>query len=293
MKSNKVIERLDSVITESLPDRARVVSVTSGKGGVGKSNLVANLAIGLAAAGRRILILDADLGLANIDLLFGLAPVKTIDDVLRGSAKLSEILLEAYKNVYVLPASSGVAELVDLDPSVRYGLLHEIESLDKEFDVLLLDTAAGISKSVLAFNGAADEIIIVTTIEPTAIIDAYATIKVLRRESGIRTFSLIANDVSTAREGLEVYRRLGGAVDRFMDIRLDYLGYVLHDENLERAVKSKSPLMEIFPDAPASKCITRIVETMLAEEYALEPRGDVQFFWKRLLNQEAESMEAS
>ena len=266
--------------------RPRVISVTSGKGGVGKSNLVANLAIGFARAGRRVLILDADLGLANMDLLFGLTPRYTIADVIEGRCELADILLEGAAGVHLLPAATGVAEVVDLDPAVRHGLLNEIEGLDLEFDVLLVDTGAGISGSVLAFNGAADEILVVTTLEPTAITDAYATIKVLRKRCGIRRVSLVANNVSSARAGLEVYRRLGRTIDSFLDVSLNYLGHVLHDENLERAVFARRPVLDIFPDAPSSQCIMRIVDCLVRAESDLAPRGDVHFFWRRLLSQE-------
>jgi len=273
--------------------RARVLSVTSGKGGVGKSNLVANLAIGFAREGRRVLILDADLGLANLDLLFGLRPEHNLGDVIDGRVTLTEILLEATKNVHLLPAASGVPRMVELPPAVRHGLLNEIECLDREFDVLLLDTAAGIGPSVMAFNGAADEILVVTTPEPTSITDAYATIKVLRKTCGIRRFGLIANDVAQARDGLEVYRRLARATDHFLDVTLHYLGHVSHDENLERAVLVQRPVMDLFPDAPASRCITRIVELLLREEPSLTLRGEVQFFWRRLLERDSRSREAS
>lgn len=257
------------------------IAVSSGKGGVGKSNLVANLAIALRKLGNEVMILDADLGLSNIDVLFQMAPKYNIQHVLSGQMSLQEAIAEGPYGIKILPASSGIQELTALDEFQRLKILGEFDSFDGKVDILLIDTAAGISENVAFFCVAAQEIIIITAPEPTAVTDAYALIKVLSTRYQERKFNVLINSVSGYDESMEIFKRLSMTTERFLNVSIDYLGYIPFDESVKKAVKMQRAFIDIYPNSPASRKITELAPKILNMEGKI--KGSLQFFIGNLL----------
>lgn len=243
---------------------ARVYTVTSGKGGVGKTNIVLNLAIALTEMGKRVLILDADLGLGNMDVLLGIQHTYTLGDILGQRCSLKEALLEGPTGVKILPAESGVEELTRLTTGQKIKVFSLFHSLYEEADTILIDTASGISSNVLFFSSFADQILLVATPEPTSITDAYATMKVLSRAPGDQDFQLLINRVESEQQGREVYQTLFRAAEHFLDIRPGWLGFISKDRNLPRAVSRQKPILELQPDSPASRDIRSLAGKLTA-----------------------------
>lgn len=277
------LEMISEDMKESARDVVRVIAVTSGKGGVGKTNVVVNLACSLRKLGSRVCILDADLGLGNIDVLLGLAPKFNIHHVLLGQKKLSEIVIDGPAGIKIIPASSGIQEMAELDDNQRLNILSQVEDLEDMIDILLLDTGAGISSNVTYFSVAAQEIVIVATPEPTSITDAYAVMKVLSQRYSERFFKLLVNGVATPREASEVYKKLSLTADRFLQISIDYLGHILLDANLVAAVRQQKALVEINPSSPASQCFKSLAQKIKEARPSARPKGGLQFFWRQLL----------
>ncbi|MEN6626539.1 MAG: MinD/ParA family protein [Candidatus Sumerlaeia bacterium] len=263
-----------------------VITITSGKGGVGKTNLTANLGWHLRQLRRRVLILDADLGLANIDVLLGLTPEFNLGHVIRGEKSMSEVLMRGPGGLRILPADSGVSELTELNDGQRLRLLGEMESLQEEFDYILIDTGAGISANVMYFNLAAQTMVVVVTPEPTSLTDAYALIKILSGRYRQRHFTILANDVRDEAEGADVFGNLTRVTDRFLNVSLDYLGCVPHAPQLRKAVQMQRLLSEVEPGAPASAAIRKLARKIGAMEN--DPlQCDLGILWRNLLGQKA------
>jgi flagellar biosynthesis protein FlhG len=213
-----------------------VLSVTSGKGGVGKSNLVVNVAIALAQRRKRVLVLDADMGLANVDILIGMTSRHNLSHVLSDAKRLEEVICEGPGGIHVLPASSGVEWMANLTVDQKVTFLQKMDALNGLYDILLIDTGAGISSNVVYFNLAAQTRIVMVTPEPTSLTDAYALIKVLHLTYHLKTFEVVVNSVANEKEGLEVYRNLTTVADRFLDVRLGYLGHIERSDQVRSAV---------------------------------------------------------
>lgn len=260
----------------------RTIAVTSGKGGVGKTNVTANLAISLRKLGKKVMIVDADLGLSNIDVLLHLAPKHTIQNLLNGDLPLKDILIEGPHGIKILPAGSGVQELTALDEFQRLKILEAFDSYSDDVDVLLIDTAAGISENVAFFCIAAQEIVIVTSPEPTAITDAYALIKVLTTRYQEKEFRVLVNSVKNSDEAVEVFRRLSLAADKFLNISLDYLGYLPYDESVRNAVRAQKAFVDLYPNRPISRRIMEIAQALL--DRSEKVKGTLQFFIGNLLS---------
>lgn len=261
----------------------RVISVTSGKGGVGKSNIVTNLALSLARRNLKVLILDADLNLANVDILLGLTPKFNLHHVFTGEKELREVLIEGPGGIQILPASSGIMELADLTESQRLYFLTEMESLENEVDVLLIDTAAGINNNVLYFNIAAQERIVVLTPEPTSLTDAYALIKVLVNRHDIQRFRLLINQARSEKEALAVFKKLSMVTDRFLgSLSLDYLGYIPYDSKLPQAVRQQRLVSDLYPEAPSSRVFAKLAAGLAGEKPLGKDDGNIKFFWQGL-----------
>ncbi|MCE5334535.1 MAG: MinD/ParA family protein [Desulfobacteraceae bacterium] len=276
--------RIVSATVPSSQKPVRVIAVGSGKGGVGKSNVVINLAIAFDKLGLRVLIMDADLGLANIDVLLGLAPRYNLSHVLNGQKRLDEVLMNGPGNLKILPASSGVQELTRLTDDQKLLFLELLDGLEADVDVLLVDTSAGISDTVLYFNLAAHERIIVVTPEPTSLTDAYALIKVLYSKHGERHFSVLVNSAPNEAAGKAIFAKISKVADHFLDgLSLDYLGTVPHDVSVTKSVLQQKALMELFPNAPAALAFDRIALAIHKTPPSIN-QGTIQFFWKRLLN---------
>jgi len=260
----------------------RVIAIASGKGGVGKTNSSVNLAVAFAGMGRRVLLLDADLGLGNIDVLLGLSPRHNISHLLRGERTIGEVLVDGPSGVKILTAASGVPELTDLTTEQRLGVAAHLAELGGMFDILIVDTGAGISSNVLFFTMAAQEIVVVVSPEPTSLTDAYALMKVLFSRYGERSFKLIVNQVKTKRGGLDVYRKISLAAERFLDVSIDYLGCVLADENVPRSVVEQRPVVELYPESTSSLCY-REIAGRIEDRPINASKGGMQFFFEQML----------
>jgi flagellar biosynthesis protein FlhG len=262
----------------------RVIAVTSGKGGVGKSNIVVNLGLALARRGLRVLLIDADLGLANLDILLGLTARFTIYDVLSRKKPLAEAVVSGPEGVKILPASSGISDLADLDEYQKLCLLNELDHCTETLDVVLIDTGAGISRNVLFFTLASRERIVVANSQPTSITDAYALIKVLATRHEERHFKLLVNGVSRTGEAEAVYRTLLSVAERFLgqEIRLEYLGFIPQDDAVPQAVMQQQPVLSLYPQAPASRSFTRLAQRLWETPPRSGLDGNIKFFWRRL-----------
>ncbi|OGW59593.1 MAG: hypothetical protein A2V83_03320 [Nitrospirae bacterium RBG_16_64_22] len=279
-------------VSRDLHAPVRVIAVTSGKGGVGKTIVVANLAISLSRLGQRVLLFDANLSLGNIDVLLGLTPGRTLGDVLAGRARLQEILVQGPEGIQILPATSGAQELSALTEEQRAGLLTEVDQLDGTADVLLVDTGAGVSSNVLYFTVAAQEIIVVVSPEPTSMADAYALMKILSMRHAERSFKLLVNSARSAAEGMEVYRNLVKMVDRSLDVSISYLGHIPADDHVTMAVRRQRAVVDLYPRSPAARNFAEVARTLLDDAPVVLPKGNIQFFWQRLVrgNETGESV---
>jgi flagellar biosynthesis protein FlhG len=260
----------------------RVVAVTSGKGGVGKTNIVANLALALTKLRKKVLVMDADLGLGNLDILLGLSPQYTMEHLFLGSKSLREIMIEGPGGMRILSASSGVQQLTNLSTEQKLAFLAEIDSLDEPADVMLIDTGPGISSNVLYFALAAQEIIVVTSPEPMAIANACAFMKVLACEHGHRKFQLLVNVVTTAQEVEMVFQKLQRVTQQCLDIDIYPLGWIPHDIHVQQAVRQQKAVVEMYPNAQASRAFLQLAMAICALPPIIVPSGQIQFLWQRL-----------
>jgi flagellar biosynthesis protein FlhG len=255
---------LEQFIMNEASRKAHTIAVTSGKGGVGKTFLRANIAAALARAGRRVLVIDADLGLANLDIILNLQPKSTLHDVLNGVVELEDVILTAPCGFSVLPAGSGIAEYARLSGELRERMRMLLDRLGSRYDCLLIDTGAGITDLVQYAASLADELVVVTTPEPTALADAYATIKVLSADCHRSRVHLVINQVRRPGEGVTLTKQLQQVVDRFLTSaeapppQLGFLGEIPHDADVPAAVRSRRLLLESSPGSPVSLAITGI-----------------------------------
>jgi flagellar biosynthesis protein FlhG len=261
----------------------QVIAVTGGKGGVGKSNVSVNLAIALAEMGQRVVVLDADLGLANIDVLLGITSKRNIADVLSGECGLKDILVEGPAGIKIVPAASGTQKMVSLNAMEHAGLINAFSELAYDIDVLIVDTAAGISEGVVSFLRAAQEILFVVCDEPTSITDAYALIKLMNRDYGINRFRVLANMVRSPEEGRHLFSKLTKVADRFLDVALQYEGAVPYDETVRKAVQRQRAVLDAYPRAKASLAYKALAQRTQSWPLPSSPRGHLEFFVERLV----------
>ncbi|HEY8875198.1 MAG TPA: MinD/ParA family protein [Desulfosporosinus sp.] len=264
--------------------KMRVIAVTSGKGGVGKTNFTVNLALALSEFGRRIIILDGDLGLANVDIAFGLSARYTIEHLLSGEKTIEQILLTGPRGIGIIPGGSGVQSLANLERDKLANVIANLGRLEKMADLLIIDTGAGLGHTVLNFLKAADDIIMVTTPEPTALTDAYGLLKTLREEAGEVPIHVVINRVRNEKDAQATFKRLEMAVHKFLDGSINFMGWIYDDPLVGRSVMQLEPLGISFPDSPAYKCIQWIASTV-SGIYQRPPRqaGGVRGFLSKLL----------
>ncbi|PIP42800.1 MAG: flagellar synthesis regulator FleN [Deltaproteobacteria bacterium CG23_combo_of_CG06-09_8_20_14_all_60_8] len=271
--------------TAFYPASPRVICITSGKGGVGKTNVAVNLAYGLRKKGKRVLLLDADLNLANIDVLLGLTPRYNLHNVFLGEKTLRDILIEGPAGMHILPASSGIMEMADLSESQKLSFMTEIEVFDHAMDYLLIDTGAGINNNVVYFNLAARERIVVLSPEPTSLTDAYALIKVLALQHDVKSFRILINSAQGEKEAIQVFRKLSLVADRFLpSLSLDFLGHIPFDSKLPQAVRKQRLVSELFPEAAASRSFLRLAQKLVEEKPEPLADGNIKFFWQGLFD---------
>ncbi|MEN2985484.1 MAG: MinD/ParA family protein [Thermodesulfovibrionaceae bacterium] len=265
------------------PNIPRIISVTSGKGGVGKTNFVTNIAIVFKTLQKKVLLMDADIGLSNIDIMFGVAPKFNIKHVLSGEKSLKDIVLNTSYGVDIIPASSGIKELTNLTLEGKVKIIEELEQINDTYDIFLIDTAAGISDNVVFFCSAAHDVVVIVTSEPTSIADAYALIKVLHKEYGEKSFRVVVNNVKELKEGRETFRKLSMVAERFLGVNLDFVGYLPYDEKIKEAIIAQKPYISLYPTNEFSKRLTEIAKQILKKEVNLV-KGGVQFFLKKALS---------
>jgi flagellar biosynthesis protein FlhG len=253
--------------------RATVIAITSGKGGVGKSNIAVNLAIALAAAGKGVVLLDADLGLANADVLCNIDLPCNLSHVIARKKELKDVMVRAPGGFALIGGASGLARMADLTDDDRQRLIDSLGELEDNADVILIDTGAGISPNVLAFTRAADHVLVVTTPEPTAITDAYALIKVVSREATDRRLSLLVNQVRSEAESKVVHERIAKVARQFLNVSVLDAGFVLADEQVSTSVRRRMPFLLANPNCPASICVGRLAMRLEQGVAAASPGG--------------------
>lgn len=265
------------------PKPVQVIAVTSGKGGVGKTNISVNLATALGMGGKRVMLFDADLGLANVDVVLGLQPKRNLSHVINGECGLDEILLDGPAGMKVVPASSGTKQMAELSPAEHAGLIRAFSDLSDDLDVMIVDTAAGIADGVVSFAQAAQHVILVVCDEPASITDAYAMIKVMSRDHGVRHFRVLANMAQTAHHGRTLFNKISTVAERFLDVHLEYMGAVPFDEQLRKAVQKQNAVVESFPRSRSALAFRNLAEETSRWPAPDGPRGNLEFFVERLL----------
>ncbi len=279
-------ERLRKMVYEqSAPRRtARVITVTSGKGGVGKSSVSVNLAIALSRLGKRVVILDADFGLANVEVMLGIRPKYNLADLMFRGKSLSEIITQGPDNIGFISGGSGIQELTNLTRDQIVYLIQKLVELDERADIIIIDTGAGINDSVLEFVAASSEVLLVVTPEPTSITDAYALLKTLNRRSDIATsdtvIRMVANRVDNHTDGKELYDKLSLVVNRFLNIKMEYLGAIPMDQNVSKAVIRQKPALTLYPNTQFTQTLTSFAAMLCApgKENTNEKKGIAQLF---------------
>ncbi len=265
-------------------DPVKVITVTGGKGGVGKTSVSLNLAAALSKLGKKVMLFDADLGLANIDVMLGLRVTKNLGHVLRGECTLKEIIHDGPLGLRIVPASSGLKEMVNLSVDEHAGLIRAFSSLEEDIDVLIVDTAAGISDMVLSFARAAQDVVIVVCNDPTSFSDAYAQMKVLSKDYGLTRFKIVANEVHSLDEGKMMFRKLLSITDRFLDVTLELASCIPLDPNMKNAIKKASCIVDLYPESPASKAFKALAVRAASWPVPDRAGGHLEFFVESLVS---------
>ncbi|HDD53383.1 MAG TPA: MinD/ParA family protein [Thermosulfidibacter takaii] len=242
----------------------RTLAVTSGKGGMGKTNLVSNMAFILSQRGNRVLVLDADLGLANVHILMGLVPSKDLSHVIFGGVPLREVILEAPGGFSVLPASSGIMKMAHLPAGVMDDFLSSLKEVSKEYDYMILDIASGISSTAVTITLLADLILVLVGPDPTSFADAYAVVKILSRAADkTKKFGIVANFVGSEEQGVEIFKKFKMVTDRFLDVEVEYMGSILMDEKLRHSSMIQGLVVGEYPNSKASRSLYKLVKNLV------------------------------
>ncbi|WP_305793261.1 MinD/ParA family protein [Aquisalimonas sp. 2447] len=290
MSEQEIEQRMDQAAglrRMSNPKPVKVIAVASGKGGVGKSSVSVNLAVALSTAGNRVLLMDADLGLANVDVLLGLSPRYNLAHVMDGEAELEEILVEGPGGIQIIPASSGTKRMAELGPAENTGLIRSFSELSGDWDYLIIDTAAGIADSVISFARAAREVMVVVCDEPSSITDAYALIKVLHRDYGVERVHVVANMVSGAAEGKTLYDKLARVCERYLDLTVAYMGAIPRDDAMRKAVQRQQAVVNAYPGSPSGRAYAEMAKRVDKLPLPTRAEGHLEFFVERLVQYNA------
>lgn len=268
-----------------LPDsNARVIAVTSGKGGVGKSNLTINLALALKRLGKRVMVIDADLGLANIDVLLGLTPKYNLKHVFHGDCTLEEVIVEGPEGVLIIPGASGIIELADISDTRRDLMIDSLNRINDLSDIILIDTGAGVSRNVRRFVTASNEVIVVTSPDPTAVTDAYSMIKIITQENRKLDIKLVVNMALNDNEAKEISDRIILVVNKFLNKDIQSLGYILMDRSLQKAIRNQKPILMDDPTSMTTRSINLIARKLEnMEKFSQKTNWGVRSFLARLI----------
>ena len=291
LRSNPTTDQATGLRRLVAPRPVRVIAVTGGKGGVGKTNVSVNLAVALAELERRVMLLDADLGLANVDVVLGLHPSSDLSHVVRGERELQEIVMQGPGGIQVIPGASGVRQMAGLSEAEHAGLIQAFSDLGSDLDALVVDTAAGISDAVISFARAAHEVLVVVCDEPASLTDAYAIIKLLNRDHGQSRFRILANMVQTTQEGHELYNKLCRVTDRYLDVMLGFMGSIPHDEALRKAVRGQRAVVQAYPRSRVAQAFRSLARKIDSLPMPIGANGQLQFFVERLIQYSTESGE--
>ncbi|MES2488416.1 MAG: MinD/ParA family protein [Pseudomonadota bacterium] len=262
----------------------QVIAVTSGKGGVGKTSVSVNLAVSMAMSGKKVMLLDGDLGLANVDVMLGLQPKYNLADVIEGKCTLEDTLIKGPGDLLIVPASSGKRQMAELTQAQNAGLIHAFSDLHRSLDVLIVDTAAGIADSVITFSQASQEVIVVVCGDPASMTDAYALIKVLNRDHGVKRIQILANKVHNAIEAREIHENLRRVTERFLDVTLNLIGSIPHDEWLQRAVRRQKAVVDLYPNSISAEAFKTLTKKINQWGMPKGARGNLEFFVERLVS---------
>jgi flagellar biosynthesis protein FlhG len=285
--SEQALERPNATGLPLEPLPAQVVAVTGGKGGVGKTNVCANLGVALARRGHQTMLFDADLGLANVGVLLGLRSAHNLSHVMDGRASLEEILVQGPAGLKIVPGASGVSRMAALSRPEHAGLVQAFSALTTPVDFLLVDTAAGISPDVVGFARAAHEVLVVVCDEPASLTDSYALIKVLSQEHGVGRFQFVANMVSGTQAGRRLYEKLAHVTDRYLDLALSYLGSIPMDEQLRRAVQRQRAVADLYPRSRSGAAFDQLAATLESWQRPTAASGHLEFFIERVVRASA------
>ncbi|TWX72527.1 MinD/ParA family protein [Colwellia sp. C1TZA3] len=278
-----MIDQASGLRKMQAPQYIKVIAVSGGKGGVGKTNVSLNTAISLAKLGKRVLVLDADLGLANVDVMLGLRVKRNLSHVLSGECELDDIIIQGPAGINIIPATSGTQSMVDLTPAEHAGLIRAFSDMQTKFDILIVDTAAGISDMVLSFCRASQDVLLVVCDEPTSITDCYALMKLLSRDHGLFKFKVVANMVRTPNEGKNLFAKLAKVTDRFLDVTLELVAVIPYDENIRKSVRKQQAIVEAYPNSPASISLQGLAKNIISWPVPKEASGHLEFFIEQLL----------
>lgn len=288
MRNDVIADDQASGLRQMKKQMVKVISVTGGKGGVGKTNVTLNLAMALAQLGKKVLVLDADLGLANCDVMLGLRVEKNLSHLLAGTATLDDILVEGPFGIKIVPATSGSQNMTELSQVEHASLIRAFSELQTPVDVLLVDTAAGISDMVLSFSRASQDVLVVVCDEPSSITDAYALMKILSRDHGVDKFKIVANMVRSLKEGHELFAKLTRVTDRFLDVSLELVATIPHDENVRKAARKQKAFIEAFPKTPASMAIKTLALKAAKWPLPNSASGHLEFFLEQLVQPQSD-----
>lgn len=273
-------------MTNNQPTKAkplRVIAITGGKGGIGKTTISVNLAIALAKQKKKVLLFDADLGLANVDVMLGLTPEKNLFDVLSGQCELHEVCVEGPHGIKIIPSASGMQTMADLNSAQAIELIHSFSSLTDNIDYMLIDLASGISSQVIDFTHAAQEVLVVICNDPASLMDSYAVIKILHQKYSRNRFGIIVNKVKSPYEGHDVFEKFQTVTEKFINISMHYLGHIPHDDYIGMAARERVAILDKYPQSLAASAINNLAQGIMKWHPDSTLTGGIQFFFERLV----------